>query len=229
VRNRRLAVAALAATALVSLTGCGSSSLPPGAASVVDGHTITRERATHLAEAQCAGAALGAEKGQGQAVPLKQVTQRALGLLIDTQLNLDFGESLGLEPRQELAARDFAQVQFLLAALPAKYQSFLDDVFEEWSRGRDLIKQVGETATGATADDSNIDQILNAGYAKRDTWLKESATVDTDPRYAPGELGWPGEGDSSVSKPVSSFAKAASKSQPSAAFVAGLPAGQRCG
>ncbi len=92
-----------------------------------------------------------------------------------------------------------------------------------------MVEQVGEASTGTTATTANAEQVLNAGYAKRETWLKKDASINTNPVYAPGKIGWPGEGDSSVSKPVSSFAKSASKAQPSAAFVAGLPAGQRCG
>jgi hypothetical protein len=228
VRTRRLALAAAAVTGLVTLTGCGDS-LAPGAASVVDGHTITRQQVDDLAAAQCAGVKVAAEQGQGQAVPRKQLTQRALGLLIDIRLNLDYGDSLGLHPRQSQVIADYAQVDPLIKALPSRYQGYLSDVFHDWARGRDMVEQVGEAATGTTANATNADQVLNAGYAKRETWLKKDASIHTDPVYAPGKVGWPGEGDSSVSRPVSSFAKSAGKAQPSASFVSGLPAGQRCG
>ena len=227
-RTRRLALAAAAVTGLLSLTGCGDS-LPPGAASVVNGHTITRQQVDDLAAAQCAGVKTASQQGQGQAVPRKQLTQRALGLLIDIRLNLDYGASLGLHPRQSQVTSDYAQVEQLIKALPGRYQGYLSEVFHDWARGRDMVEQVGEAATGTTATAANADQVLNAGYAKRETWLKKDASIDTDPVYAPGKVGWPGEGDSSVSKPVSSFAKSAGKAQPSASFVSGLPAGQRCG
>ncbi len=48
---RRAPLVALAAVAALALGGCGS--LPPGAASVVDGTTIQRSDVTELAEAQC--------------------------------------------------------------------------------------------------------------------------------------------------------------------------------
>ena len=227
-RTRRLALAAAAVTGLLALSGCGDSR-PPGAASVVNGHTITTQQVDDLAAAQCAGVEAAAKQGQGQAVPRKQLTQRALGLLIDIRLNLDYGASLGLHPRPGQVATDFAQVEPLINALPAKYRADLTSVFHDWARGRDMVEQVGEASTGTTATTANAEQVLNAGYAKRETWLKKDASINTNPVYAPGKIGWPGEGDSSVSKPVSSFAKSASKAQPSAAFVAGLPAGQRCG
>ena len=227
-RNRRLALAAATVTGLLALSGCGDSR-PPGAASVVNDHTITTQEVNDLAAAQCAGVQAASKQGQGQAVPRKQLTQRALGLLIDIRLNLDYGASLGLHPRPGPAAADYAQVEQLINALPAKYHSELSKIFHDWARGRDMVEQVGEASTGTTATAANGEQVLNAGYAKREVWLKKHATINTDPVYAPGKVGWPGEGDSSVSKPVSSFAKSASKAQPSAAFVAGLPAGQRCG
>jgi hypothetical protein len=228
VRTRRLALAAAAVTALLALSGCGDS-LPPGTASVVNGYTITRQQVDDLAAAQCAGVRTAAQQGQGQAVPRRQLTQRALGLLIDIRLNLDYGASLGLHPRPSQVAADYGQVQQLIKALPARYRAYLSKVFHAWARGRDMVEQVGEATTGTTVNATNAEQVLNAGYAKRETWLKKDASIHTDPVYAPGKIGWPGEGDSSVSKPVSSFARSASKAQPSASFVAGLPAGQRCG
>lgn len=226
-RPRRAAAATGAAVALLLLAGCGD--LPPGAASVVNGHTISRDQVDELADAQCAGVKLAATQGQGQKVPRKQLTQRALGLLIDIRLNLDYGKSLGLSPRVEQTTADFAQVQPLIKALPKQYQSYLDDVFHQWADGRDMVEQVGEQASGQAATSANADQVLNAGYVKREDWLKKDASITTDPRYAPGKVGWPGEGDSSVSTPVSSYARSAAKAQPSTAFLEALPAGQRCG
>ena len=170
-----------------------------------------------------------AEQGQAEVVPRKQLTQRALGLLIDIQLNLAYGETLDLEPRPDQVAADFAQVKPLIQALPEKHHDYLEDVFRDWANGRDLVEQVGETSTGQTASAANSEQVLDAGYQKREKWLEQGDRITTDPRYSPGETGWPGEGDSSVSRPVSSFAKAASAQEPSAGFLEDLPAGQRCG
>ena len=226
-RSRRYAAAVGVATAVLALAGCGS--FTPNAASVVNGHAITHSEVDELAQAQCAGVELAKKQGQQQAVARKQLTERALGLLIDIRLNLDYGRSLGLSARPDETTQAFAQVQPLIAALPAQYQSYLDDVFHQWAQGRDMMVQVGEAATGQAASATNGDQLLNAGYAKRETWLQKDATIDTDPRYSPGKVGWPGEGDGSVSKPVSSFAKDAGKSTPSSAFLGNLPASMVCG
>ncbi len=58
---------------------------------------------------------------------------------------------------------------------------------------------------------------------------EESHTIDTDPRYAPNKQGFPGGGDSSVSKAGSSFAKSALSTKGDAKWTAELPADQRCG
>jgi hypothetical protein len=222
----RLGAAALAAAGALLVSACGT--VPPGAAAVVDGTEITRTQVTDLADAQCAGVALAAKQGSNQAISRKQVTQRALGLLIDIQLNLAYGKSRGLDPRPQQVAQDFSQVEPLIQALPEKYRAGVSEVFHDWAAGRDLITQVGEDTTGQTLSRTNAEQLLNAGYQKREPWIK-TVSIHTNPRYGPGTVGWPGEGDSSVSKPVSSFAKSAAAQQPSASFLAGLPAGQRCG
>ncbi len=221
-------MAAAAATSLLVLAGCGDDPTP-GSASVVDGHTITTSQVDELANAQCDGVKLAAKNGQGQAASRKQVTQQALGLLIDIRLNLDYGASLGLTPRNTEAQANFAQVKPLIASLPSRYQPYLDSVFEKWADGRDLMTQVGEQSTGQAATTATAEQVLDAGYKLRQAWLDKHASINTDARYAPGKVGWPGEGDSSVSEPVSSYAKAAAKSTPSAAFLGNLPSGQRCG
>ena len=227
-RARRLGIVGAVVAALLVLAGCGDDPAP-GSASVVNGHKISTDQVDELADAQCAGVQQAAKQGQGQAASRKVVTQQALGLLIDIRLNLDFGKSLGLTPRKEQAQADFAQVKPLIASLPAKYHTFLDGVFEDWADGRDLMTQVGEESSGTPATTTNAEQVLDAGYKKRQAWLEKDATITTDARYAPGKIGWPGEGDSSVSTPVSSYAKAAAKSTPSALFLGNLPSGQRCG
>lgn len=224
--RNRLGLAALAAAASLLLSGCGT--LPPGAAAVVDGAKITRTQVTDLADAQCAGVAQAAKQGQTAAVSRKQLTQRALGLLIDVKLNLAYGKSLGLSPRPTETAKDFAQIDPLIQALPAQYRTNVAEVFHGWADGRDLIAQVGEKETGKTLSSTTSEEILNAGYQKRESWIK-TIKIDTDPKYAPGKIGWPGEGDSSVSEPVSSFAKGATAQSPKATFVDALPSAQRCG
>jgi SurA-like protein len=225
---KRAPLVALAAVGAMVLGGCGS--LPPGAAAVVDGTTISRSDVTELAEAQCAGIEQAAKSGQAQsqAAPRKQILQQALALMMDIELSLKYAETQDVTPRKTQVAATFAQVDPLIQSLPEKYHDFMSDLFHRWAESRDVLTQIGQKSTGQDDTPANAEALLNAGYAERDPWLKK-VDIDTDPRYGPAGIGWPGGADPSVSKAVSDFAKGADKSQPSQAFVSALPANQKCG
>lgn len=215
-----------AAVALTMLTGC--SELTPGTAAVVDGTRITTDEVKELADAQCAGLALAVKLKQGEASARKTQEQSALGLLMDIQLNREFGESRGLEPRPESVRSIYDQVEPLIQSVPAKQRSGTEEVFRRWAEARDLIVQIGEQETGQKLAQDNADSLINAAYSERQTWLKK-VDIETDPRYAPGKDGFPGAGDGSVSRASSDFAKSATAEEPDASWVGGLPARQRCG
>jgi len=211
----------------VVLGGCGS--VPPGTASVIDGTRISRSDVTELAAAQCAGIRQASKsQAQTQDTPRKQLVQQALTLLMDIELSLQYGKAENITPREQEAAATYSQIAPLIKTLPEKYQPFMEETFHRWADGRDVMMQVGEQVTGQQPDANNGDQILNAGYQKRQPWLKK-VDIETDPRYGPAESGLPGGTDPSVSTAVSSFAKSANKSQPDAAWVSGLPSSQKCG
>lgn len=226
--RRAALVAPLAIGGALLLGGCGA--VPPGAAAVVDGHKISRDDVQELADAQCAGLAQAAKSGQSQTqeTPRKQVVEQALSLLMDVQLSLQYGKSVGISPRSEEAAATYSQVDPLIQTLPKKYRSFMEDTFHRWAEGRDVMLQAGERSTGQTENASNSENLLNAGYQARAPWLKK-ADIHTDPRYGPAKDGFPGGADPSVSKAVSSFAKDGSKSQANPAWVGDLPSSQKCG
>lgn len=219
--------AAAVTASLLVLSGC--SSVPPGAAAVVDGTTIPRSDVTELAEAQCAGIRQAVEQGgQAQPAPRKQLVQQSLGLLMDIELNLQYGEDQGVSPRPQEVAATYAQVRPLIEELPERYQEFMEDTFQDWARGRDMLTQIGARATGQQPTGENTDELLNAGYQQREEWLPQ-ADIETDPRYGPAGVGFPGGADPSVSQAVSDFAKDAAAEQPDQAWVSSLPAGQKCG
>jgi hypothetical protein len=211
---------------VLALSGCGA--LTPGTAAVVNGTRISTDEVTKLADAQCAGVALAAKMQQGQAVARKTMAQNALSLLMDIRLNQDFASSLGLHPRPASANAIYAQVDPLIQALPAKQRPVTERVFHRWASARDLMTQVGERVSGQSATPQNTEAVLNAAYQKRESWLKK-IKIETDPRYAPDKVGFPGAGDGSVSRPSSEFAKGATASKPDAKWISGLPADQRCG
>lgn len=226
---RRVPVAALVATLMgLLLSGCGD--VPPGAAAVIGGTRIERSDVTELAAAQCDGIKQAAKSGQSQSgeTPRKQLVQQALTLLMDIELNLQYGKDQDVSARPQEVAATYSQIEPLIKTLPAKYQDFMSSTFHRWAEGRDILTQVGERATGQQPSASNTDQLLNAGYQSRQPWLKK-VHIDTDPRYGPAGVGWPGGADPSVSKAVSSFAKSADAKQPDEAWVSALPNSQKCG
>jgi hypothetical protein len=213
--------------AALALGGCGT--LPPGAAAVVDGTTITHHEVTDLADAQCVGIEQAARTGQGQQVtPRKQLVQQALSLLMDVELSLKYARSVGISPRPQQVGATYGQIEPLIKTLPEEHRDYTAEVFRQWAEARDVLTQIGARATGQPDTPSNAEALLNAGYQRREPWL-EKIEIDTDPRYGPTGVGLPGGADPSVSKAVSDFAKDAGKDQPDQGFVSALPASQKCG
>src|SRR5689334_13051128 len=108
----------------VTLGGCRA--VPPATPSVISGTKISRTDVDELAEAQCAGIEKAAKSGQGQSQsePRKQLVQQALTLLMDIELNLQYGKAENITPRPQEAAATYSQIGPLIKTLPKKYQSF---------------------------------------------------------------------------------------------------------
>lgn len=222
-RKAFTAVAALAASVL--LAGCGQ--LGPGTAATVNGSRITIDQVRELADAQCA-AALHETQGEGQAMPMAQVQQRSLGLLLETKLTEQYADAKGLHPDAQVVEAFWSQYRSAIADLPAGTAEVLKEAFHDFSVIRAILVQAGSQATGQQPTTENLQDLTQAGLQVRQPWL-EQAEVHTDARYAPDKDGYPGAGDSSVSRPVSDFAKKAASAQPDPDWVSGLPAGQKCG
>lgn len=225
VSAKRLVRVATPLVALVLLTGCGE--LAPGTASSVDGHRITVSQLDALVDAQCTGAERASASGQSATMPLAQVRQRSLGLLIDSELNRQFALDRHLTPDPRFVEGFFAQFQSGIQPLPEPARSELTKVFHDWARGRAILVAAGADSTGQAADPNNYNQLMKVGFAERTKWLR-GVKVVTDPRYGPGEDGFP-TGNGSVSRPVSDYARKASASQPDPSWVSSLPSRQRCG
>ncbi len=224
--GRKLLIALTAAGAALVLSGCGT--IPLGAAAVVDGTKITNSDVNELAEAQCAGAEQAAKTPQAQPVTRKQLSQRSLRLLMDIELSLKYAKKEGLTPRPDSSSAIYAQVDPLVKTLPKKHRDSTAATFHRWADATDVLIQEGERATGQKETAQNQQDLLNAGFKKREAWRKK-VDIEIDPRYGPSDDGWPGSGDGSVSKASSTFAKDASKEQADPKWMATLPAGQTCG
>jgi len=224
VKLRVWAVPAVAA--LLLLTGCDQ--LSPGTASMVNGTRITEDEVAAVADAQCVAADAAAQAGGATATAMSRVHQQSLFLLIDAEISKQYAEEEGLEPSEGLAEAFFSEFEQSLAELPEKPRTVLEGLFKDWADSRAVLVQAGSEATGQPPSQENVEQLLQAGLQARAEWM-QTAEIDTDPRYAPGEDGLPGGGDSSVSQPGSDFAKDAGAEEADPEWVGGLPANQKCG
>lgn len=215
-----------AVAALLLLTGCDQ--LPPGTASVVNGTSITEDEVADVADAQCVAADQAAQAGGATATAMSRVHQQSLFLLIDAELSKQYAEAEGLQPSEGLANAFFSEFESSLSQLPEKPRTVLEDLFKDWADSRAVLVQAGAEASGQQPSQDNVEQLLNAGLQERAAWA-QSADIETDPRYAPGEDGLPGGGESSVSQPGSDFAKDAGAEEADPEWVRGLPASQKCG
>ena len=224
--RRLLAPLALTAVAVLGLSGCGE--LSPGSASVVGGERITHEEVDDLVAAQCTAADAAAKSGGSGAVAVSQVRQQSLGVLMDTALSMQYAEDQGITPDKQIAAALFDQFEPTIATLPESSRGELSKVFKEWALGRSAMIEAGSRASGQPVTADAAQQLMSAGLAAREKWLS-SIDITTDARYSPAANGFPGGGDGSVSRPTSDFAKGATSTEADAAWVGGLPAGQKCG
>ena len=225
-RGRALFAAVSSALAVLLLTGCGE--ITPGTAAVVNGARITTDDVQQLTRAQCVLRKQFAKSGEAPAASASRVRQESLGLLLDTELNKQFGKSEGIEADKALAQALFRQVSPFFEPLPEKDRNVFHEVFGDWAEGRAILAQVGGEATGQQPSPENLEQVMNAGLLARDKWQKK-ADIKTDPSFAPGKDGFPGGGDGSVSRASSDFAKSAAAPEQDPKWVTGLPASQRCG
>lgn len=224
--RRRLAPLALTAVAALGLSGCGE--LTPGTAANVAGARITHEQVDDLVDAQCSAANASAESGGAAAVPVSQVRQQSLGVLMDTTLSTKYAEDQQITPDKKIAAALFEQFEPTIATLPEASRTELSKVFKAWALGRSAMIEAGSQSTGKPITAAAAQELMTAGLADREKWLTK-VDITTDARYAPAANGFPGGGDGSASRPTSAFAKSATAAQADPAWVGGLPTGQKCG
>ncbi|ROR89723.1 hypothetical protein [Nocardioides aurantiacus] len=210
----------------VLLTGC--SGLTPGTAAVVDGTRITSASVDRLAEAQCGAIEQAGQQGQSQPVALASIKQQSLQLLLDIEIDEAFAKDEGITAPKALVTYIDDQLQTQVQGLRGRPGEVLGETLQRYAASRAAVVQAGAEAAGQEASPENIEQLINAGLEQRDAWVKD-ADVDTDPRYSPDADGNPGGGSGSVSTAASEFAKQGSAEQADPAYVAALPASQKCG
>jgi hypothetical protein len=213
--HRRVATAAaLAVTGLLGLSGCGSDlgpELHPGVAAIVGDETISIDQVDEKAVELCDfGVASGQVTG---GLAMGSLRANYLQTVIDHELAREFLEEKGAleDPgvRQQLRV---AKQQ--VAAQAERVEPEVRDIFVELGTMSSYI--------------STVQQLAGEEFAA----FVQEAEVIRDPRFpeqaAPGQAA----GSNALSVPVSDLARAAADPRTQEeydAYVASLPASQKCG
>ena len=162
-----------------------------------------------VADAQCV-AADEAAQGRRRHAPraLSRIHQQSLYLLIDAELSRQYAEEEGLErvagPGGRLLQRVRATRSPRCRRSPAPCSRTCS---RDWAESRAVLVAGRQRGHRPGAERSRTSSSCSTpGCRSGQQWMK-TADIETDPRYAPGEDGLPGGGDTSVSEPGSDFAK----------------------
>ena len=226
-RSRTLRGLVLATVAGCALSGCANH---PGSAAVVGSESISDSRLEDVAGAFCALASASAQTQQRPQVPdSKTARLQALGILIDDALSRQFAASEGVQPDQAQVSAFVARSKATLDAIPAGERSVFREVLTEYAEAQTSLADIGQRKLreAGTAKPA-ADQALQEANRLRSEWAAMNAEVSVDPRYGSFTGGALKPADGSLSVPVSADAKAGAAATPAPAWVAGLPASQKC-
>jgi hypothetical protein len=224
-RARKLKASVVVAAAATLLSGCG---FHPGAAAVVGDQVISTKRVDAVAQALCSA---NAGNSQGQALASRGARQGALRVLIDSELSRQFGEAKGVQANQRMASQALAQNQAGIESLPADEREAFRQALKEYAEGQLIMLEAGRrylASQGQPTSDQNKD--VAAGRRLRGQFAKQ-IDIKVDPRYGSFDQarGTMQPTSGSLSVPVSQAAADGASPDPSAAWVANLPATQKCG
>lgn len=215
-------ISGIAAAAALVLSGCGV--VHPGAAAVAGSDTITDSQVDDVALALCsANTANG-----GQAVPSRGARQGALSVLLRSAISRQFGADEGVQPDQRQVSQALSQNDAAISALPASQRDDFRKALREYAEGQLMVIAVGKRVLKQQGQAKGTnDQALAEGNKLR-TKFADSLDVEVDPRYGTFVDGDLKPGGGSLSVAVSSHATDGTKADPSAPWVAALPAAQKC-
>ncbi len=224
VGRRKAKLSVLMAAAMLALTGCGG--LHPWAAAVVGDETIPRDDVDALADALCSAEIVNA---QAQGKPTDQIMsraqrERALGFLIQTELSLQFGEAEGIQANRSQVSQALAQSEQMIGSLPEDRRDDFRAALQEYVEGNYTLIAAGRQSLGESIPD---DQAIAEGYRIRQDFAKD-LDVEVDPRYGTLKEDTVKHGGTELSVAASGTARAGTRAKPAPAWVAQLPASQKC-
>jgi hypothetical protein len=225
-RSRTVKGSVLALAAAFVMSACATH---PGSAAVVGSESISTTHVDEVAHALCAAQGAGQDGQEPAALASRSARQGALGVLLNSSLSRQFGASQGVEPDQQQVSQALAGNEQNINTLPADRREVFRDTVREYAEGQLMLIEVGKREL-AKAGKKNVtdQQAISEGTKLRNAWATKNADVSVDPRfgsYRDYSL-LPTSGSLSVA--ASSKAADGSSPDPSAGWVAALPASQKC-
>jgi hypothetical protein len=220
--------AVLAVVAAFAMTACATH---PGSAAVVGSASISESRVDDVARALCSAQAGSPQQAQQpQELASRAARQGALNVLIQSELSRQFGDSQGLEPDPSQVSAALAANAASIQALPADRRSVLRDTLRDYAGGQLVLVEAGRRALAKRGGGAKVtqEQAVAEGTRLRDAWAKK-VDVSVDPRYGEYKENALQSTSGSLSVPASQRAEDGDSPNPSAGWVAALPASQKCG
>ena len=216
--RRRAAV--LAAGAALLLSSCSSN--PPGVAADVNGPRITDQQVDDFAKVLCSLSSQGGSAAQ----PSSTARFSSLQILLGNELAEGMTDVSSVS--ESAVSQAMQQLETSRSALPASLRSTFDTVAREYAQAQTAIVDLGRKSLESQGKQNVSDQDAFEEGDRLRTQYASKADIEIDPRFGTMEDGQLKAEDGSLSVPVSSFAREASKAQPSSSLVAQLPASQKC-
>jgi hypothetical protein len=225
-RSRAPRAAALTAVTALALSACSTH---PGSAAVVGPVSISEKQLDAVALALCSAQSGSAQAGQGQDLAGRAARQGALGVLLNSSLSKQYGESRGVQADQARISAAVSANQSTIAGLPPSRRAAFRQTLRDFAEAQLMMIAVGRDALTRKGTKSPTDQqALTAATPLRNAWVKKHLAVSVDPRYGRFANGSLAARSGSLSVPVSARAVTGAKQNPGNTWVAALPASQKC-
>ena len=213
----------LAVATAAALSGCGTH---PGDAAVVGSETISEQEVDDVALALCSVQSAGQQAPEDASA--RSVRSGALGVLVDSALSEQFGESRGLTADRARLSQQVNANQETIDALPPARRTAFREALEGYVAGQLVLFEAGRAELGDSGQQPTDEQALAAGTQARNAWVQGNVEVSVDPRFGRFADGAVQPSEGSLSVPASSRAVEGAKQQPGASWVASLPTSQKC-
>jgi hypothetical protein len=214
--------------AAFAMTACSTH---PGSAAVVGSTSISEARVDDVALALCSAQAGSPQQAQQpQELASRAARQGALNVLIEAELSRQFGESEGLEPDPSGVSAALEANAASIQALPADRRAALRDTLRDFTRGQLVLVEAGRRSLSKGGGGAQVtqEQAVAEGTKLRNAWAKK-VDVAVDPRYGEFKGNTLQATSGSLSVPATQRAEDGDSPNPSAGWVAALPASQKCG